>query len=365
VSDDTLSDLLRAVRLTGAVFFDIEAAAPWSSMQPPGPQIVGSVLPGAQHLISFHAVTEGCCFGGLVGADPLRLDAGDVIVFPHGDAHVMSSAPEIPAKVDLEIYRVPDSQLPVTIKFDGDARRRTHLVCGFLGCDVRPFNPLISALPRVLHVRHREDRDGGWLGSFMRVALAESRTKRSGGESVLARMSELMFVEAVRRHLETLPPEQTGWLAGLRDPQVARALSLLHARPGFGWTLPALAREAGLSRSALAERFTHLIGHPPIQYLANWRMQIAAGLLARGDKVASVALEVGYDSEAAFSRAFKKLIGRSPKSWRDDQGLAPPNARTTARSASLAAGRSRELAAGSAQRGSRAPRLGRRGGARA
>ena len=360
MSDDTLSDLLRAVRLTGAVFFDIEAAAPWASMQPPGPQIVGSVLPGAQHLISFHAVTEGCCFGGLVGTDPVRLESGDVIVFPHGDAHVLSSAPEIPAKVDLEIYKVPESQLPLNIKFDGDTSRRTHLVCGFLGCDVRPFNPLISALPRVLHVRHREDSDG-WLGNFMRVALAESRTKRSGGESVLARMSELMFVEAVRRHLESLPPEQTGWLAGLRDPQVARALSLLHARPGFGWTLPALAREAGLSRSALAERFTHLIGLPPIQYLANWRMQVAAGLLARGDKVASVALEVGYDSEAAFSRAFKKLIGRSPKTWRDDQGLAP----TKARSADLVSDRSRESSVRSAQRGSRIPRLHRRSGARA
>jgi AraC-like DNA-binding protein len=125
-----------------------------------------------------------------------------------------------------------------------------------------------------------------------------------------------MFVEAVRRHLESLPPEQTGWLAGLRDPQIGRALAVLHAHPSFGWSLPSLAREAGLSRSALAERFTHLIGLPPMQYLANWRMQIATGLLARGDKVASVALDVGYDSEAAFSRAFKKVVGEPPGEWR-------------------------------------------------
>jgi AraC-like DNA-binding protein len=263
--------------------------------------------------------------------------------------------------MDVEIYKVPESQLPVTLNIHGDPRRRAHLVCGFLGCDIRPFNPLISALPRVLHVRHREEGDVGWLGNFMRVALAESRTKRSGGESVLARMSELMFVEAVRRHLETLPAEQTGWLAGLRDPQVARALALLHRRPGFAWTLPGLAREAGLSRSALAERFTHLIGHPPIQYLANWRMQVAAGLLARGDKVASVALEVGYDSEAAFSRAFKKLIGRSPRTWRADQGLA----RAGARSAAGGAGRSRGVASSSAQRGPRVLRRHRHSGARA
>jgi len=359
VSDDTLSDLLRTVRLTGAVFFDMDVAAPWSKEQPAGAEIASSVLPGVQHLISFHAVTEGSCYGGIVGTDPVHLDAGDVIVFPHGDGHVMSSAPELTPSMDRNAYRIPASQLPMTIKLEGDPKRRTRIICGFLGCDVRPFNPLISALPRVLHVR--DGNGGGWLGNFMRVALTESQTKRSGGESVLARMSELMFVEAVRRHLESLPPEQTGWLAGLRDPQVARALALLHGRPGFGWTLPALAREAGLSRSALAERFTHLIGHPPIQYLANWRMQVAAGLLVRGDKVASVALEVGYDSEAAFSRAFKKLIGRSPRTWRAEQGLAETGARSAAQEAS----RSRVVAVGSANHGRRALRRRGRDGARA
>jgi AraC-like DNA-binding protein len=316
VSSDTLSDLLRTVRLTGAVFFDVEAAAPWAHMQPPGPTIARSVLPGVQHLISYHVVTAGHCFGGLIGEEPLRLEAGDVIVFPHGDAHVMSSAPNLPARVDLDHYQRPGSQLPVKLRIDENAGERCHLVCGFLGCDVRPFNPLISALPRVLHVPHRAGPDGGWLGQFIEVALAESRTKRSGGESVLARMSELMFVEAVRRHLESLPADRTGWLAGLRDPQIGRALACLHARPAFGWTIAALAREAGLSRSALAERFTHLVGQPPMLYLANWRMQVATGSLVRGDKVGSVAFEVGYDSEAAFSRAFKRLVGRSPSTWR-------------------------------------------------
>jgi AraC-like DNA-binding protein len=231
------------------------------------------------------------------------------------------------------------------MRFEGDARARTHLVCGFLGCDVRPFNPLIATLPRVLHVRDGTGPNGGWLGNFVRVALDESRTKRSGGESVLARMSELLFVEAVRRHLESLPAEQTGWLAGLRDPQIGRALALLHARPGFGWSLPGLAREVGMSRSALAERFALLLGMPPMQYLASWRMQVATGRLARGEKVVSIALEVGYDSEAAFSRAFKKLVGRSPRAWRADQ--SPPG--TKARSAARKARRSREGSAGSAQ----------------
>ena len=331
MSSDTLSDLLRTVRLTGAVFFDIDIAAPWAEMQPRGSEIAGSVLPGVQHLISYHAVTSGACFGGLVGEDPVRLEAGDVIVFPHGDAHVMSSAPNLSAKPKLENYRAPAAQLPVTMQRGGDPDQRTHLVCGFLGCDVRPFNPLIGTLPRLLHVRGRQGPNGGWLSQFVHVALEESRTKRSGGESVLARMSELLFVEAVRRHLESLPGEQTGWLAGLRDPQIGRALMLLHARPGFGWTLPGLARDVGLSRSALAERFTHLIGQPPMQYLTSWRMQVAAGALAQGAKVASVALDVGYDSEAAFSRAFKKLVGRCPSAWRDRQSASGSRKRSAAR----------------------------------
>ena len=323
-----MSDLLRTVRLTGAVFFDTDASAPWAVLQPAGPTIARSVLPGVQHLISYHAVTAGYCFGGIVGGDAVRLEAGDVIVFPHGDAHVMGSAPSVPARLDIEVYKHPGSQLPRDLRIEGSSSQRTHLVCGFLGCDARPFNPLITALPRLLHVRGQEGPNGGWLAQFIQMALAESRTRRSGGEAVLARMSELMFVEAVRRHLESLPPDRTGWLAGLRDPQIGRALALLHARPAFGWTLPALAREVSLSRSALAERFTHLIGQPPMQYLASWRMQVAASSLARGDKVCSVAFEVGYESEAAFSRAFKRLVGDSPSVWRD--GQCAPGARTSA-----------------------------------
>jgi AraC-like DNA-binding protein len=179
---------------------------------------------------------------------------------------------------------------------------------------VRPFNPLVSSLPRLLHVR---DPRGGFLPQLVSVAIAESRENRAGGESVLARLSELLFVEAVRRHLESLPAEHTGWLAGLRDPFVGRALTALHERPAHDWTIEELAREAALSRSALAERFARLVGVPPIVYLTQWRMQIAAGLLSRGAKVSAVALDVGYDSEAAFSRAFKKIVGVPPATWRD------------------------------------------------
>ena len=320
MSFDPLSEVLRTVRLTGAVFFDVEAAAPWAVSAPKGCDIAARVLPGAQHLISYHVITSGSCWAGLQDEPPVRLEAGDVIVFPQGDAHRMASAPELRAAApDLEVYTPPPGTLlPLPVREGGEGRERTHFVCGFLGCDVRPFNPLIATLPRLMHVSDRGD-SAGRLRQFIEVAVAESRERRAGGESVLARLSELMFIEVVRRQIEALPPEQTGWLAGLRDEHVGRALAAMHQSPTRPWSLEELAREAGLSRSTLAERFTFLVGQPPMQYLARWRMQVAAGLLARGAKVGAVALDVGYDSEAAFSRAFKKLVGSPPATWRDQQ----------------------------------------------
>jgi AraC-like DNA-binding protein len=344
LSCDTLSEVLRAVRLTGAVFFDVEASSPWVEQSPAGKVIASTVLPGVQHLISYHVVTEGSCYGGLIGKPPVRLEAGDVIVFPHGDAHVMSSAPGMLSPPKLENYTPPPrTQLPMPVRSGGGGSERTHLVCGFLGCDIRPFNPLISTLPRLLHVRDRDGGARGWLSHFVQVALAESRDKRAGGESVLARLSELMFVQAVRRHLEAMPNEQTGWLAGLRDPYVGRALAVLHERPTHDWSLDELAREASLSRSALADRFGRLVGQPPMTYLAQWRMQIAAGLLARGAKVSAVATEVGYESEAAFNRAFKRFVGIPPATWRDSapltSRLSKPPASSSATAAATVIGR--------------------------
>jgi AraC-like DNA-binding protein len=319
---DTLSELLRAVRLTGAVFFDVRASSPWVEEAQAGPAIASRVLPGVEHVISYHAVTHGTCWAGVVGAPPVRLEAGDVIVFPQGDPHVLASAPGLraagPNPADGYARRTAE-HLPRPVATGGGGPDRTHLVCGFLGCDVRPFNPLVAALPRCLVARDRPGDPDAWLAPLVRLALSESSARRSGSEVVLARLSELLFVEVVRRYVDSLPEGQTGWLAGLRDPFVGRALSLLHGQPARAWSIAALAQEVGLSRSALAERFTALVEVPPMQYLLRWRLQLAAGLLAEGGKVSAVALEVGYDSEAAFSRAFKKIVGQPPASWRERQ----------------------------------------------
>jgi AraC-like DNA-binding protein len=316
---DALSDVLRTVRLTGAMFFDVVAMAPWAVESPPRERILPEILPGAEHLIAYHVVTEGKCFANVLGGESIPIEAGEVIVFTKGDPHVMSSGPGMrpdPAPPDF-LAAASAGQLPLFINYGGEGAASAKFVCGYLACDARPFNPLLDNLPPVIKANDPRDSGVGWLGQFIRFAMMESADKRAGGESVLAKLSELMFIEVVRRHLEGLPPEQAGWLAGLRDPFVGKALSLLHGRPAQNWTIEDLAKQAGLSRSVLAERFTDLVGTPPMQYLAKWRMQIASGLLSEGSaNLATVANEIGYESEAAFSRAFKKMVGMPPSIWR-------------------------------------------------
>jgi AraC-like DNA-binding protein len=320
---DALSDVLRAVRLTGAVFFDVHAADPWVAEAPASAAIIERCFPDAGHLVHYHVVTEGRIWGGLDHEGPsVQLDAGDVIVFPHGDAHVLASAPGARGTLDLARFdAVAHNPRPFAIAMGQGTAPSAHFVCGFLACDARPFNPLLSALPRVMHVK---GGTGAATESLVRFALAEGQDRRPGSDIVLGRLSELMFLDVVRRYLASLPPDRTGWLAGLREPFVGRALAALHRDPTRDWTIESLAREVALSRSALAERFTQLVGLPPMQYLANWRMQLAAThLLAGTDSVAAIADRVGYESEAAFSRAFKKAVGAPPGVWRKHRLQAP------------------------------------------
>ena len=336
MSHDILSDVLRSVRLRGALFFLVNGGESWAAEAPPSREIAAAVMPDSEHVMEYHLVTRGQCWGAIVGEAPVRLDTGDIILFPQGDPHVISSAPGMRAPADAEgPFKYRTDQLPFMLHLDGvecrettpsDEDGETSLVCGFLGCDVRPFNPLIATLPPLLHLKGTNNID--WSTQFMRRAVTESQAKRPGGEAMLERMSEMMFVDAVRRYVDTLPQDSLGWLAGIRDRFVGRALALLHDSPATQWTVDELGRRVGLSRSALHERFVEMIGQPPMQYLANWRMQVAATILRNSSApVASVAQDVGYDSEAAFARAFKRSVGIPPATWRRQKARKSPVAR--------------------------------------
>lgn len=322
---DVLSDVLRAVRLTGASYFDFDLSSPWVLEAPNSREIVGKVMPGAQRVIEYHLIAQGNAWGYMAGRDPFRLSEGDLLLFPQGDPHTLSSAPGMRAPLDLSAFSQPLTQLPLVYEFGGGGAERARIVCCFWGCDERPYNPLLASLPAMIHLSASNPRGApGWLSTLLPIAAGESGRGQAGSENVLSRLSELMFVEAIRRYIETLPPSQTGWLAGLRDPMVGQALAALHGEPSKPWTVEELARLAGLSRSVFAERFATMVGQPPMQYLALWRMQLAARLLTDGSSVAVTAATVGYDSEAAFSRAFKKLVGHAPATWRKRSVASAP-----------------------------------------
>ena len=317
MSTDVLSDVLRAVRLTGAIYFDFSLTAPWVAEAPPSPEIASIVMPGSQRVIEYHLVAAGAAWGHVVGAPPIRLREGDLLIFPQGDAHVLSSAPGMRAAPDLAIYARTSTPLPLVYELGGGGADRAHIICGFLGLDERPYNPLLAALPSVIHLAAGDAEAATKpLGTLLDYVVRESGRGNPGKQNVLSRLSELIFVEAIRQHLRTMPEKQLGWLAGLRDPIVGRALEALHAAPRDAWTVESLGRTVGVSRSVLAARFTEMVGHPPIHYLALWRMQLASRLLHEGQHVVAVAEAMGYESESAFSRVFKKLMGVPPAVWR-------------------------------------------------
>lgn len=325
---DTLSDVLRSVHLRGAVFYYLSYGNAWAAEAPAAKEIA-AVIPGAEHVMAYHVITKGSGWAAITGEPPVKLETGDIVILPQGDAHVMSSAPGMrPPAFDREWALAtlndpkPISMIYHTLtEFSYGAPAPdavTNVACGFLGCDLRPFNPLIATLPRLLHLP--ATGDSAWVAQVMRQAVGASQDKRPGADALLERISEMMFVYAIRRHVERLPENSSGWLAGLRDRHVGRALALIHNNPSRAWTIDALADEIALSRSAFYERFVRLIDQPPMQYLTQWRMQVAANLLRQTRApVAAIALDVGYDSEAAFARAFKRLVGAPPATWRRRQ----------------------------------------------
>jgi AraC-like DNA-binding protein len=322
---DVLTDVLLSVRLTGAVFFDVDAYAPFAAETPSIAAIGRQVLAGAEHVISFHVVTEGTCWAEAVGRPdpPVRLETGDMVVFPGGDGNIVASAPGMRGRPDPALYYRPaDRELPFSLQMTREPTAdRTRFVCGFLGCDARPFNPLLAALPRIVHAPVSE-QSREWVARLTDAAV-RSADDSAGREALLAKLAELMFVEAIRNHINRLPAAARGWLAGVRDPQVGAALRLIHGRPADPWTLQRLARSIGMSRSAFAQRFTAYVRMPPMQYLAGWRLHLAARMLETGAvSVGQTASAVGYQSEAGFNRAFKREVGQAPGVWRRAQGGA-------------------------------------------
>ncbi len=324
MSADILSDVLKEVHLSGALFFDVEGCAPWIAEAPPSCEFKALIMPRAQHVINYHVVANGECWVRLLDREeePILLRAGSVIVFPKGTTHVLSSEPGMRAPFDPAIFDAPQPEglKPLMLSRNGDGPQTVRLICGFLGCDVLPFNPLLEALPRMLVITDGYSERDGWLASLIRAAASEGNDRRDGGRNVLSRLSELIFIEAVRIYAERLPQDARGWLAALRIPHVARAIALLHDDPARAWTLTSLARASGVSRTVLAATFKETLGVPPMSYLASWRMQLAAGLLADTDTpVYTVAEAVGYEFEASFSRAFRRATGLSPGIWRSDR----------------------------------------------
>lgn len=330
MSRDTLSDLLRSVRLRGAVFYYVSFRDRWCAEAPAASEIAEAVLPGCEHVMEYHMIAKGNAWAAVSGEPPVRLGTGDIVLFPHGDSHMISSAPDVePQRMTADwVFALRNEPRPMPISLHhGVVEAGTPLpvndadaiaVCGFLGCDLRPFNPLVEALPRILHLPAAHA--GDWVARVIDQAVTESHSRRPGGDAVLERLSEMMFVDAARRYLDGLSDDATGWLAGLRDRFVGKALALMHERPDHPWSVDDLAREVGLSRSALHDRFVQYLGHPPMQYLASWRIQLGARLLRESNRnVASIALDVGYDSEAAFSRAFRRAVGTPPAAWRKAQ----------------------------------------------
>jgi AraC-like DNA-binding protein len=312
---DALSDVLRVVGLTGGVFMDARFTAPWCVTGTIGRDRCTPYMAPPAHVIGFHYLLDGECFTAVEGQEPCALKAGDMVIYPRNEDHRIGSDVRMPLTETSDLVQSPEG-VGVSRIDHGGGGAECRLVCGFLGGDAQ-LEPLIATLPSVMKLTVRDTPGGEWISQSFRFGARQLSNTDPGAATIMSKMSELLFVEALRRYLATMPDERTGFLAGLRDPTIGKALALLHTQVARAWTAEDLAGAVNLSRSTFAERFTALIGQPPMKYLTSWRMQVAAHKLREGRlSIGQIAFDIGYDSEPAFTRAFKREMGTPPATWR-------------------------------------------------
>jgi AraC-like DNA-binding protein len=312
---DPLSEILKSVRLSGAIFINAEASSPWCILSPPSKRI-GPLLSGRDdHVIIYHLATAGRGYVSAQG-ETVEFAAGDLIVFPHGDEHLMGNgvgAEPVSSEKNLPMILARGLE---PLRFGGSGEE-TRLICGYFCCDPRLTQPLLSGLPRILKLSLRDEPSGAWLETSIHHAVMLVAGASPGSDMLVARLSEVLFAETLRRYMATLSGPRTGWLAASRDPIVSKSLAALHARPESDWSLERLAKEVGSSRSALTERFARYLDTSPMAYLADWRLELAADALRSSSRsVLQIAGSVGYESEAAFNRAFKRRFDVPPARYR-------------------------------------------------
>jgi len=319
---DALSEVLHSVKLEGAVFYNAEFTAPWGFRSPPSRE-VAAFLHKSKHVIIYHLLIDGRAQTEVVqSAHRIDLVPGDIVIFPHGSAHIISNGCP-PCIIDNGKHLKEVFSQGMTLARAGGGGEPTRLVCGYLGCDHEVSRTFLGGLPPMFKINIRNDPAGQWLESSIHFSAGEAAANRPGSDAVLAKLSEALFIETMRRFMAELPPHQTGWLAGARDPAVGAALASLHRAPEHPWTIANLAQQVGVSRSALAEKFRHYLGEPPMTYLSRWRLQLSARMLTSTSySVARIAGEVGYESEPAFNRAFKREYGAPPARFRTHTRLA-------------------------------------------
>jgi AraC-like DNA-binding protein len=318
MSSAALTTALDHLRLEGAIFLRGEYTEAWSYESPTGEMMAGVLRPGRERLLYFHIIANGQCWVSIDGGEPHWAERGDVIVLPYGHQHRMGGTTDTECVSVLDLLTPPPwTEFPVIRH--GSGGERTDVICGYLDVDDPLFDPALGALRPIFVVRPTGSA-AAWVASSLMYVL-EACEEGNSDSNILTQLPALLLAEVLRLHLASAPAADHGWLAALRDPILAPALAELHGQLARKWTVADLATAANVSRSVLDERFRHVLGRSPIRYLTDWRLHVAKDLLANTTlTVHAVARRVGYDSEEAFSRAFKRTYGRAPAHWRVDRG---------------------------------------------